>query len=116
MIEKKLILGSSSAPRRELLTRLRLPFEVVVPDIDETPLLGESVLDLVRRLSEGKARAVAKQHPDALIIAGDQVGFSEDEIFCKPGNYENAVKQLQKLSAKPIIFYAGLCDRHAYSA
>ena len=104
-----LILGSSSAPRRELLTRLRLPFQVEVPDVDETACPEESALALVRRLSELKARKIARQFPHALIIAGDQVGLCDGEIMCKPGNYTNAVKQLQKLSGNQIVFYAGLC-------
>lgn len=104
-----LILASSSAPRRELLTRLRLPFQVIVPDVDETPYPEELPLELVRRLSELKARKIAEQFPHALIIAGDQVGVCEDEIMCKPGNYDNAVKQLQKLSANQVTFHAGIC-------
>lgn len=104
-----LILASSSAPRRELLTRLRLPFQVIVPDVDETPYPEELPIDLVRRLSELKARKIAQQFPNTLIIAGDQVGVCEGEIMCKPGHYENAVKQLQKLSANQVIFHAGIC-------
>ena len=104
-----LILGSSSAPRKELLTRLRLPFEVAVPDVDETPYPEELAPALVLRLSELKARKIAERFPHALIIAGDQVGLCEGEIMCKPGHYDNAVKQLQKLSGHQVIFYAGLC-------
>ena len=104
-----LILGSSSAPRKELLTRLRIPFQVAIPDVDETPYPEELPLALVRRLSELKARKIAEQFPHALIIAGDQVGVCEGEIMCKPGNYENAVKQLRKLSSNQVTFHAGIC-------
>ena len=104
-----LILGSSSAPRKELLTRLRIPFQVAIPNVDETPYPEELPLALVRRLSELKARKIAEQFPHALIIAGDQVGVCEGEIMCKPGNYENAVKQLRKLSSNQVTFHAGIC-------
>lgn len=104
-----LILGSSSAPRKELLTRLRIPFQVAIPGVDETPYPEELPLALVRRLSELKARKIAEQFPHALIIAGDQVGVCEGEIMCKPGNYENAVRQLKKSSGNQVTFHAGIC-------
>jgi septum formation protein len=104
-----LILASSSAPRKELLSRLRIPFQVVIPDADETAYPDEPAIALVRRLSQLKARIIAKQFPSALIIGGDQVGVCEGEILCKPGSHENAIKQLQKLSGNQITFYAGLC-------
>ena len=104
-----LILASSSAPRKELLARLRLPFQTIIPDADETPYPQETPIDLVRRLSELKARTIAKQYPDAVIIGGDQVGVCDGEILCKPGTHENAVKQLEKLSNNTAVFYAGLC-------
>ena len=68
-----LILGSTSKYRRELLERLRIPFEVISPKVDETPLTGESTLDLAMRLARAKAAAVAKEHPDAWVIGSDQV-------------------------------------------
>lgn len=106
---RKLILGSSSKPRFELLKRLSVPFEVAVPDIDETPLINETPKELVLRLAAQKARKVSQHFSDALIIGVDQVGVLENEILCKPTSPENAVQQLQKASGKRIEFLVGLC-------
>jgi septum formation protein len=106
---RQLILGSSSKPRLSLLQRLQLPFDIASPDIDETPLEGESPSALVYRLAETKARAVALTFPDALIIAADQVGVLDNKILGKPLTYDNAVKQLQEASGKRMQFFIGLC-------
>ncbi len=106
---KKLVLGSTSVFRRELLTRLQLPFETASPDIDETPLLNEKAEDLVARLAFEKAKKVAQQYTDALIIGADQVGVVENQILGKPLTLENARVQLQYLSGKRIRFYIGMC-------
>ncbi len=104
-----LILGSSSAARRELLTRMKIPFSVDVPDVDETPLAGESAEALVKRLAELKAVTVAQRHPDALIIGCDQVGILDGVILGKPLNFENAVQQLRFKSGKVVRFHSALC-------
>ena len=101
---QKLILASTSPYRRELLSRLGLSFEVANPETDESQLPGETPENLALRLSEAKARAVAVNHPDALIIGSDQVAVMENRIFGKPGNHERAVKQLQELSGKTVNF------------
>ena len=106
---QKLILASTSPYRRELLSRLGLSFEVANPETDESQLPGETPENLALRLSEAKARAVAVNHPDALIIGSDQVAVMENRIFGKPGNHERAVKQLQELSGKTVNFFTGLC-------
>jgi len=106
---RQLILGSTSPYRRELLERLHLPFDTAAPDIDETPLPGEQPEQMVLRLAEAKARKVAETHPGAVIIGGDQCSVCEGEILGKPGTIENAVKQLQKLSGKAIVFQTALC-------
>lgn len=106
---RTLILGSSSKPRQNLLKRLQIPFEIASPDIDETPLLGESAEQLVMRLAEAKARKVAEQYPDAFIIGADQVGVLENQILGKPHTHENAVKQLEKMSGKRVEYFIGLC-------
>ncbi len=105
----KLILASTSPYRKALLERLQVQFLCDSPDIDESPLAGESVEDMVVRLAKFKAEAVAGKYPDALIIGSDQSAVLEGEILTKSGNFENAVKQLQKASGKRIVFQTGVC-------
>jgi septum formation protein len=109
MSQKQLVLASTSPYRRELLGRLGLPFIVASPDTDETPLPGETPSATALRLSEAKARAVAKQHPGALIIGSDQVAEMDGRIFGKPGTHDKAVEQLRTLSGKTVNFFTGLC-------
>lgn len=106
---QKLILASTSPYRRELLGRLGLPFDVANPQTDETPLAGETPEALSLRLSEAKARAVAGDFPDALIIGSDQVATVDGKIYGKPGDHERAVRQLRELSGKTVNFFTGLC-------
>ncbi|MDZ7921734.1 Maf family nucleotide pyrophosphatase [Rhodoferax sp.] len=101
---RKLILGSTSAYRRELLQRLRVPFGVAAPDVDETPLPHETPLALARRLALAKARAVAQQYPDCVVIGSDQVADLDGEPLGKPGTHERAVAQLQKMRGKTVVF------------
>ena len=103
-----LILGSTSRYRRELLQRLRLPFDVVSPDVDETPHPNEAPDALACRLALAKARAVASKHPDAVVIGSDQVADLDGEPLGKPGNHTNAVKQLQRMRGKTVIFQTAL--------
>jgi septum formation protein len=104
----KLILASSSPFRRELLSRLMIPFEVVVPDVDETPHQHESPQALVERLAILKAQTVASKHPDALVIGSDQVAVHDGEIVGKPHTHERAVEQLRTASGKTVMLYTGL--------
>lgn len=106
---QSIILASTSPFRRELLARLGLPFAVANPQTDETPLPGETPEALSLRLSEAKARAVAADYPDALIIGSDQVATVDGQIYGKPGNHERAVEQLRALSGKTVNFFSGLC-------
>lgn len=103
-----LVLGSSSPFRAELLAKLGLPFDTASPDIDETSLPNETAPQLVLRLAKAKAQAVAIQHPNALIIGSDQVAVCDGEILGKPGNHENAIKQLQASSGKTVFFLTSL--------
>jgi septum formation protein len=103
-----IVLASTSPFRRELLSRLALPFETAAPDIDETRHTHEPPLDMVRRLSEAKARAGAPAH-NALVIGSDQVATVGDEVLGKPGTHERAVAQLRHLSGRSISFLTGLC-------
>ncbi len=104
-----IVLASTSPFRRELLGRLGLPFEAVAPDVDESPLAGESPAATAERLSVAKARAVAHRHPEALIIGSDQVAHLDGSRFGKPGTRENAIAQLRAMSGKAVIFHTGLC-------
>ncbi len=105
----ELILASTSPYRRELLERLGLDFTTAAPDVDESRLAGESPQAMVRRLSEAKARAVAAQHPAALIIGSDQMAVCGDEVLGKPGSHDKAVAQLAHLSGQRVSFLTGLC-------
>ena len=105
----KLVLASTSPYRRELLARLQLPFETAAPDVDESALPGESPVATAERLSVAKARAVAAQHADALVIGSDQVAYLGDRRFGKPGTRENAAAQLRLMSGQSVIFHTGLC-------
>jgi len=105
----KLILGSSSPFRRELLDRLGLDYECDSPEIDESRLEGETAEAMVLRLAEAKARAVAKRHPDALIIGSDQVAVLGEQILGKPGTHDKAIEQLRAASGQRVIFQTGLC-------
>lgn len=99
-----LILGSSSRYRKELLERLRLPFETTSPDVDETPQPGEAPADLALRLALAKAHAVAQQHPKAVVIGSDQVADLAGEPLGKPGTHERAVQQLQRMRGQTVVF------------
>lgn len=103
-----LILGSTSRYRRALLERLRIPFTVVAPDVDETPLPGEAPAVLALRLALSKARAVARQHRQAVVIGADQVADLDGEPIGKPGNHARAVAQLRLLSGRSVVFQTAL--------
>jgi len=105
----RLILASSSAYRRELLSRLGLPFEAIAPDIDETPLAGESPQATALRLARAKAEAVARAHPGALVIGSDQVATLDDLQIGKPGDHARALAQLQLMRGREVVFHTALC-------
>ncbi len=103
-LQRALILGSTSRYRRELLQRLRVPFEVVSPDMDETPLANEAPQALATRLALAKAKAVAALHPNAVVIGSDQVADLNGEPLGKPGTHERAVLQLQRMRGQTVVF------------
>jgi len=114
-----LILGSTSRYRRELLERLRIPFSVQSPKVDETPLPGEAPAALAVRLALAKAKAVAALHPDAVVIGSDQVADLDGEPIGKPGTHERAVAQLRAMSGKQIVFQtavAVVCQSRGFAA
>lgn len=108
MTHTSLILASSSPFRQDLLSRLNIPFESISPDIDESVLPNEIATDYVSRLAEEKAYVIAQKHPQSLIIGSDQCAYLDGNILGKPGNHENALKQLQNARGKEVVFYTGL--------
>jgi septum formation protein len=108
-----LILGSTSRYRRELLERLRLPFECAAPRVDETPRAGERPAELALRLAVAKARDVAARSPDAVVIGSDQVADLDGQPVGKPGNHERAVQQLRAMSGRSVVFQTAVAVVHA---
>ena len=109
MTKTPLILASSSRYRRELLDRLGLAYTTVSPDVDETPLAGEAPAALALRLAHLKAEAVAKMHPDAVVIGSDQVCDLEGTPLGKPHTFEKAVAQLKAMQGKRLVFHTAVC-------
>ncbi|MEF7614717.1 Maf family nucleotide pyrophosphatase [Aquincola sp. MAHUQ-54] len=104
-----LILASTSRYRRELLQRLRLPFEVQSPHVDETPLAHEPPAALALRLARAKAAAVADQRADAVVIGSDQVADLDGVPIGKPGTHERATAQLRSMSGRSVVFQTAVC-------
>jgi septum formation protein len=104
MVMPPLILASTSVYRRELLSRLKLPFDVAAPGVEETPLAGETPPDLALRLALAKAEAVARLRPDAVIIGSDQVADLDGASIGKPHVHERAVAQLRAMSGRTVVF------------
>jgi septum formation protein len=99
-----LILASTSRYRRELLERLRLPFECIAPGVDETPQPGETPAALAERLALAKAQAIAVQHPGAVVIGSDQVADLNGQAIGKPHTHARAVAQLQAMRGQAVVF------------
>jgi septum formation protein len=104
----RIVLASTSPYRRELLARLRLPFTVVAPDVDETPQPGEAPVETARRLALTKARAVAAREPGAVVIGSDQVADLEGCALSKPGSHEAALAQLRALRGRSVVFHTAV--------
>lgn len=104
----QLILASTSRYRRELLERLRLPFHVIAPEVDETPRGGEAPAALANRLAHAKAAAVSARHPHAVVIGSDQVADLDGVAIGKPGTHERARQQLQAMSGRAIVFHTAV--------
>ena len=103
-----LILASSSPYRRELLSRLKIPFISIAPDIDETPTSGEAPRALALRLAQTKARVIAAQYPGHLVIGADQVASLHGNPLGKPGDHTSAQRQLRALSGQAVIFHSAM--------
>lgn len=104
-----LVLASTSPYRRDLLNRLQLPFSTFAPELDETPLPGESAVETATRLAEAKARVAGSHFPNALIIGSDQVATLDGEQLGKPHTHENATRQLRQMRGKQVVFNTALC-------
>lgn len=103
-----LILASTSTYRRELLSRLRLPFDVVPPDVDETSMPGERPQQLACRLAMAKARAVAARFPNAVVIGSDQVADLDGHALGKPLVHAVAVEQLRRMRGQEVLFHTAV--------
>lgn len=106
---RRLILASTSSYRRELLTRLRLPFEAMRPEVDETPQPGESPTCLAERLAVSKARAIARRESGTFVIGSDQVAELMDQPLGKPGSRDAAIAQLGAMSGREVRFRTAVC-------
>ncbi|WP_407635765.1 Maf family protein [Kangiella aquimarina] len=109
MPQPHIILASSSPYRKELLGRILEDFDAVPPDIDETPFPDEEPIELVARLAQQKALAIAVNHPEALVIGSDQVCVLNNQILGKPGTMDKAIEQLKACSGQTVTFYTSLC-------
>lgn len=105
----RLILASSSIYRQQLLERLRLPFEIIAPEVDETPLAHESPEFLALRLAQLKAQTISLQHTEAIVIGSDQVATLGTTSIGKPGNHDQAFAQLKQLQGQEVVFHTALC-------
>jgi septum formation protein len=112
-MQPALILASTSRYRRELLERLRLPFTVLAPQVDETPHVGETTAALAERLALAKAGVVATLHPDAIVIGSDQVAELDGRPIGKPGGHARAAEQLHAMSGRSVIFHTAVAVRRA---
>ena len=116
---RSVILGSTSVYRRELLSRLRIPFDVQAPEVDETPIRGESPLQLAQRLALAKAHAVAQKFPESVVIGSDQVADLDGLALGKPGNFDRATAQLRQMRGKTVVFQtavAVVCHASGFAA
>jgi septum formation protein len=108
-VQTKIILASSSPFRQQLLDRLQLTYESQAPDIDETIKPDEDASAYVCRLAESKARHVAQNYPEAVVIGSDQCALRGTKILGKPGSHENALQQLREAQGKTVVFHTGVC-------
>lgn len=116
---RPLVLGSTSRYRRELLERLQLRFEVVAPEVDESPGVGESPSQIALRLALAKAQAVARRFPGAVVIGSDQVADLDGAALGKPGTHDGAVEQLRRMRGRSVVFQtavAVVCRESGFEA
>jgi len=109
VVTPQLVLASTSAYRRELLQRLKLPFKTAAPHVDETPLIGEAPHQLVGRLARAKARAVLATFPGHIVLGCDQVAVCGEQILGKPGDRARAQQQLAACAGRTVQFLTAVC-------
>jgi septum formation protein len=109
----KLVLASTSPYRRQLLERFGIRFTVAAPDVDETPLPGETSIDLTNRLARAKAEVIAHRHPSSVVIGSDQVALFGRDVIGKPGNPERCIEQLKMLSGQRLAFHTAVNVIHS---
>lgn len=114
-LHPRLVLASTSQYRRQLLERFGIRFTVAASHVDETPLPGESPIDLVARLARAKAEAVAHRHRDSIVVGSDQVALFGREAIGKPGNPENCIAQLKAFSGQRLTFHTAVHVVHSDS-
>jgi len=112
----KLVLASTSPYRRQLLERLGIRFTVAAPDVDESPLPGETPIDLANRLARAKAEVIARRHPSSVVIGSDQVALLGRDVIGKPGNPERCIEQLKALSGQRLAFHTAVNVIHSDTA
>ncbi|MBU2289227.1 MAG: septum formation inhibitor Maf [Gammaproteobacteria bacterium] len=110
-MQRSIILASTSTYRKQLLERLRLPFDAHSPEVDETPRPAEQPANLALRLAKEKAAAVAHRYPESIVIGSDQVADLAGEAFGKPGNHARATEQLRRMSGQTLIFQTAVAIR-----
>lgn len=108
-LPREIVLASSSSYRKALIGRLGLVCTTIAPDIDESALPGESPVATATRLAQAKARKVATNKPEALIIGSDQVALLDNAVLGKPGTHASAVRQLRLMSGKTTVFHTAIC-------
>lgn len=111
----RLVLASTSAYRKQLIERLGVPFTVAAPNVDESPLPGESAVDLVARLARSKAEVVARRHTNSLVVGSDQLAMCGRDVLGKPGSGERAIAQLKSLSGHRVVFNTAVHVVHSDS-
>lgn len=105
---RKIVLGSTSPFRKQILEKLNIQFETDKPEVDETPFDNENAHQLVLRLAESKAQKVAENWPNAIVIGSDQVAVFDNQILGKPHIHQNAINQLKLFSGNKVTFLTGL--------
>lgn len=104
----RIVLASTSPYRRELLERLRLPFTVAAPDVDEQARPGELPGTTALRLARAKAQAVAARNPEAIVIGSDQVADVAGSALSKPGSHDAALAQLTRMQGHAVVFHTAV--------
>lgn len=107
-----LVLASRSPRRQELLAHCGYSFTVLPPDVDESRLEKESVIDYVKRVTCAKAAVVSLQHPDIFVLSADTIVVIDEYILGKPSSHEDSIDMLTRLSGRSHDVYTAFCIAH----